>query len=116
MALTTDPNVTFIRGNGRNLSPVITDGFLSQLPRPLLVVEDADHSYETTSAVLKFFHPHLRRGEYIVVEDGITSPGVRQALIEFFQLHGNDYAVDPEYCDYFGYNATWCMNGFLRRE
>lgn len=111
-----DERVTYLRGSGRELAAVLSADFLGNLPRPLLVIEDADHEAITTLAVLNFFHPILRSGEYIVVEDGMSSPGPREALAEFFNAHGDEYEVDPDYCDFFGYNVTWCLNGFLRKR
>jgi cephalosporin hydroxylase len=108
--------VTFIEGDGRNLGSVFSDEFLKQLPRPLLVIEDADHSYVTTTAVLNFFHDRLQQDEYIIVEDVMTTPTeTGRALQEFLARHSTDYLVDRYYCDYFGTNVTWCVNGFLKR-
>ena len=50
--------VTFLEGDARNLKGVLPDTFLKKLPRPLLVIEDADHTYETSFPVLEFFHKH----------------------------------------------------------
>jgi cephalosporin hydroxylase/Flp pilus assembly protein TadD len=118
------PRLTFMEGDGQGLHKTLTPDFMNALPRPLLIVEDADHSYETSKSVLDFFHPYLHEGEYIVIEDGIISDIVRdasynsgphQALKQFFEQHKEDYEVDSQYCDYFGYNVTWCTNGFLRK-
>lgn len=119
------PHVTFMGGNPQQLNEVITADFLNSLPRPLLVIESGDQSYETSSAVLNFFHPHLRAGEYIVMENGImsdlqqdpnTNSGPHRALKQFFYLHPGEYDVDAAYTDHFGYNSTWCTNGFLRKK
>jgi len=116
--------VTFLEGNGRALAGAFPDDLLKQLPRPWLVIEDADHEYETTIAVLNFFHRWLEPGEYLVVEDGIISDlsqlpeggsGPHRALREFLTAHPEEYEVDGNYCDFFGDNVTWCTNGFLRR-
>jgi len=109
------PRVTFLEGSGRALADVFPADMLGSCPRPFLVIDDADHSYETSKAVLEYFHPHMRAGEYIVVEDGLTASGPRRALAEFLPAHSGQWAVDSHYCDFFGYNATWCVNGFLRR-
>ena len=118
------PRTTFMEGDGRHLEQTLPENFLRDLPRPWLVIEDADHEYATSIAVLKFFHPNLRAGEYIVVEDGIISDlsedaecnsGPHRALKEFLHTHPNDYAIDDEYCDFFGTNVTWATNGFLKR-
>ena len=118
------PRVTFLEGDGRALHKSLTPEFLAGLPRPWLVIEDADHAYETSSAALRFFHPLIQAGEYIVVEDGIISDltddedcnsGPHRALKEFLQQHPQEYEIDGDYCDFFGLNLTWCTNGFLKR-
>ena len=118
------PNITFMEGNGRMLERTLSPEFLENLPRPWLVIEDADHMYPTTLAVLKFFHPYILPDEYIVVEDGIISDlggdsecnsGPHRALKEFLANHENEYLVDARYCDFFGNNVTWNTNGCLRK-
>ncbi len=117
--------VTFLEADGRALGETLHPEFLQPLPRPWLVIEDADHAYETSSAVLAFFHPWLRPQEYIVIEDGIISDlgedpecnsGPHRALKEFLTQHRQQYEIDGDYCDFFGYNLTWCTNGFLRKS
>lgn len=117
--------VTFMEANGRDLGSTISKEWLESLPRPLLVIEDADHSYETSIEVLNFFHSHVRGEEYIVIEDGIISDltndqncnsGPHRALKEFLAKHPGEYDIDQKYADYFGYNYTWCSNGFLRKK
>ncbi|MFZ4507904.1 MAG: CmcI family methyltransferase [Fimbriimonas sp.] len=110
-----DPQITYHQGSGRELASLFTPERLAKLPHPLLVIDDADHQRQTTSAILEFFHPHMHSGDYFVIEDGLTAEGTRQALEAFFDDHFADYMVDPEYCDFYGYNATWCVNGFLKR-
>ena len=118
------PRVTYMEGNGRALPEILTPDFINSLPRPLLVIEDADHTYETSKHVLEFFHPYLKREEYIVIEDGIISDleqdtsynsGPHKALKKFLSEHEDEYEIDSSYCDYFGYNITWCTNGFLKK-
>ncbi len=116
--------VTFMEGNGRKLKNILSSDWINQLPRPLLVIEDADHTYETSHAVLNFFHPYLQLGDYIIIEDGIISDltqdatynsGPHRALKQFLSQYQADYEIDQDYCDFFGYNLTWCTNGFLKR-
>lgn len=120
----THPRVTFIEGDGRDLAESFSPQFLSGLPRPLLVIEDADHSYQTSKAVLDFFHPYLNPDEYIIIEDGIISDiikdasyssGPHKALKQFLSEHQGEYEIDGEYCDFFGYNLTWGTNGYLKK-
>lgn len=118
------PRVKFLEGDGRNLADTLGPQKLASLPRPWLVIEDADHSCETSGQVLQFFHPHLDAGDYIVVEDGIISDlnndpecnsGPHRALKEFLALHDAEYEIDASYCDFFGYNLTWNTNGYLKK-
>lgn len=121
------PKISFLRGNGRQLENTLTEDFLTGLPRPWLVIDDADHHYETTLAILRFFHRHLQVGEYILVEDGIVDSfedahryahfdgGPNRALSEFMAAHPYEYRLDTNYCDFFGYNVTWNTNGYLKR-
>lgn len=118
-----DPMVTFLEGDGRKLELTWNDQFLTSAPRPWFIVEDADHSYETSIAVLKFFDRWLRPDEYIVIEDGIITDmiapgklsGPHQALKEFLAARHETYEIAAEYADFFGYNVTWATNGFLKR-
>ncbi|MBM3834027.1 MAG: hypothetical protein FJ403_12305 [Verrucomicrobia bacterium] len=116
--------VTFLEGDGRALASVFSKEFLAELARPCLVIDDADHAYETSFHILEFFHPFMEVGEYMVIEDGIisdtsqnmaSSSGPHLALKEFLGRHRGAYEIDSDYCDYFGYNFTWCTNGFLKR-
>ncbi|MCA1990568.1 MAG: class I SAM-dependent methyltransferase [Coleofasciculus sp. S288] len=118
------PRVTFLEGDGEALHETFSAEFLNSLPRPWLIIEDAAHTYEISKAVLDFFHPYLKEGEYIIIEDGIISDivqdsahrsGPHQALKAFLAEHRGEYEIDGEYCDFFGYNVTWGTNGFLRK-
>ena len=119
------PGVTFVEGDGRDLSGTWTREWLAALPRPLLVIEDADHFYDTTAAVLEYLRPIMSPGEMIVVEDGILNAmrvehlyngGPVRAVAEFLLRHGDSWEIDRRYCDFFGHNVTWNTDGFLRRR
>lgn len=119
-----DPRITFHRGDARNLSATLEDAFLARLRHPWLVVEDADHHRATTLAVLCFFDRHLVLGDYIVVEDGILTDmrvaadydgGPLRAIREFLAGAPGRYEIDRRFCDYFGRNVTWAVDGWLRR-
>jgi cephalosporin hydroxylase len=119
-----DPSVHFLMGDARALGSTLPSSFMNVIQRPLLVVEDSSHLASTTGAVLDFFDPWLRSGEYIVIEDGILSDmrvaamyegGPLRAINEFLERRPGRYEVDQAYCDYFGRNVTWNVNGYLRR-
>lgn len=115
------PNVRFLRGNALNLGDVLD---MQSIARPLLVVEDSNHFARTTAAVLDFFDRWLQRDEYIVIEDGILTAmraadaydgGPLRAIHEFLARTNGRYEIDRTLCDYFGTNATWNVDGWLRR-
>jgi cephalosporin hydroxylase len=121
------PGVKFHKGDGRALSNTLPPSLLSALPRPIMIIEDADHRPKTTLAVLEFFDRWLSPGEYVIIEDGIVDDlfdkermaelegGPRPAIEEFLRAHGANYEIDARFCDYFGPNMTWNVNGYLRR-
>lgn len=115
------PNVRFLAGNALRLADVLD---MQSIERPLLVVEDSNHFARTTAAVLDFFDGWLQRGEYIVIEDGILTAmraadaydgGPLRAIHEFLARTNGRYEIDRTLCDYFGTNATWNVDGWLRR-
>lgn len=112
----------FIVGDANSLELVFSKNFFeNEVVRPLLVVDDGSHNRDDIVAVLRFFHPHLRCGDYVVVEDGRTASdaahggGPKAALAEFLATCGDGYEIDRTYCDFFGENATWNMDGWLKR-
>jgi cephalosporin hydroxylase len=118
------PNVTFHKGDANQLGGSLSADFMLSLERPLLVIEDSLHEMTTSLAVLNFFHNWLVTGEYIIVEDGIITDmagpescagGPRAAVEHFLADHAAEYTVDARYCDWWGQNVTWNVNGFLRR-
>lgn len=120
------PRVSFHRGDGQRLDDVINHETVTGWARPLLVVEDADHSYETSASVLRFFDAHLKPGDWMVIEDGNLSDlyptlypggtsGPHMALREFLADANGRYRIATELCDFFAYNGTANSNGFLER-
>lgn len=117
-------DVRLLRGDANDLAPTLTPDLLATLARPWLVIEDASHKYDATLAVLRFFDPLLKSGEYIVVEDGtVTEMGVdarfdggpMRAISEFLRDRGDAYEIDTRYCDQYGRNVTGNPNGYLRK-
>lgn len=120
----TDKRIEFRQGNSKDLGAVLSRQEMLDIPRPLLVIDDASHRYDATLATMRFFDPWMRPGEYFAIEDGIVASmgaaerydgGPNRAVEEFLSDTGGRYEIDPGYCDYFGYNVTWNTNGFLRR-
>ncbi|WP_417875142.1 CmcI family methyltransferase [Xanthomarina gelatinilytica] len=89
----------------------------------ILIIEDASHMYEDTIGVLNKFHSVVSKDSYFIVEDGIINElglenkyngGPLRAIREFMSLHP-EYVVDRKWCNMFGVNATFNVNGYLKK-
>jgi cephalosporin hydroxylase len=89
----------------------------------ILIIEDASHMYEDTIGVLNKFHSVVSKDSYFIVEDGIINElglekkydgGPLRAIREFLPRHP-EYIVDRKWCDMFGKNATFNVNGYLKK-
>jgi len=89
----------------------------------ILVIEDASHMYQDTLGAMKKFAPLVSKGSYLIVEDGIVNElgieknydgGPLRAIKEFMQ-NNMDFSIDRKWCDMFGKNATFNVNGYLKR-
>lgn len=89
----------------------------------ILVIEDASHTYEGTLGAIKKFAPIVSINSYLIVEDGIIdrlglsrqyNGGPIKAINEFMNKN-KEFIVDRKWCDFFGKNATFNVNGYLKR-
>ena len=106
------------------LGDVLTAARFATLPRPLMVIEDSAHTYAATRAAIGFFDRVLVAGEVLVIEDGILDElglsgahdgGPNRAVAEFMRDSPGRFEIMTDYCDYYGVNATYNPNGFLRK-
>jgi cephalosporin hydroxylase len=96
---------------------------LSEQPRPLLGIDDGDHTRESVLAVLRHFESSMQSGEYLIIEDGSAPDlglgarfdGGPVAAIREFLATGAPFEIDRRYCDFYGRNLTWNVDGYLRR-
>ena len=100
--------VRFIEGDCLAIETVFDREFLSSAPHPWLLVEDA---HVNVYGVLTHFHPHLRTGDYVIVEDSAE----KQGEIRRFLAQAPGYKVDTCYTDFFGRNATCAQDSILVR-
>ena len=89
----------------------------------ILVIDDASHLYEETFRSISKFAPLVTPGSYLIVEDGIVNElgmekeycgGPLKAIREFLESH-EDFIIDRKWCDFFGENATFNVNGYLKK-
>ncbi|XP_078375369.1 rhamnosyl O-methyltransferase-like [Oculina patagonica] len=125
------PDVEFVEGDLFHVEKCLPGDFLKSLPHPWFLMED---SHVNMTKVLEYFDAFLERGDYICIEDttpaapnqsgqglikelGYTEKGPAKLneLKKFLMDRSGRYHVDQRYTDLFGYNATWNMNGYLKR-
>lgn len=90
----------------------------------ILVIEDGSHMYEDVQATLIKFSPFITGNSYFIVEDGIVTElglekqfngGPQKAIREFLRQNSN-FSIDRNWCDFFGPNATFNVNGYLKKH
>lgn len=89
----------------------------------ILIIEDASHLYKDSLGILNKFCNLVSKDSYFIVEDGIINKlglekeyqgGPLKAIREFLPSHP-EYIVDRKWCDMFGKNATFNVNGYLKK-
>jgi cephalosporin hydroxylase len=117
-SLKNDSRIKLFTNGWESYDLKLTDGF-----NKILIIEDASHSYECTLGVLQKFGPIVSKDSYLIVEDGIVTElnmekqlngGPLKAIREFLPLN-SEFVVDSKWCDMFGKNATFNVNGYLKR-
>lgn len=90
----------------------------------ILVIEDGSHQYRDTLEAMEKFAPHVTPGSYLLVEDGIVTEmgvakdfdgGPQRAIRDFLAKH-TEFSIDRTYCDFFGPNVTFNVNGYLKKQ
>lgn len=90
----------------------------------ILVIDDSSHTYKNTLNVMNKFAPIVTPGSYLIVEDGIINElgmeneydgGPLRAIEEFLNIN-KDFEIDRRWCDFFGLNATFNVNGYLKKR
>jgi cephalosporin hydroxylase len=117
------PGVKFLRGDVYDLEHSELRPILDEIKRPLLVIEDSVHLFQSCLCALEFFDEYLVAGEYIIIEDGVVNDlgakayanGPNRAVAEFLERHQGDYVIDYNLCDTFGPNFTGNPNGYLKK-
>lgn len=94
-----------------------TDGFNN-----ILIIDDGSHTYDDVKNSLSKFNKLISKDSYFIVEDGVlTELGYKNynggplKAIEEFLGENSSFVIDREICDFFGKNATFNVNGFLKK-
>ena len=116
--------VEFIQADALSLKDSPLHDRLNSLPRPWLIIEDSAHTRDVTFAVMEYFMERMQPGEYLIIEDGVIEDqnanknyggGPNLAVHDFFLKYPETFYVDEHYNDFFGRNASFNPNGYLRK-
>ncbi|MDP2705009.1 MAG: CmcI family methyltransferase [Patescibacteria group bacterium] len=110
------PRITFFKNGWEGYDLKETKKFSK-----ILIIDDGSHMYEDVLSTLHKFASAVSVGSYYIIEDGIIDEigkkfngGPLRAIREFLPENKN-FEVDRTYCDMFGKNATFNVNGYLKK-
>lgn len=88
----------------------------------IIVIDDGSHTYEDVKNTLNKFKDIPSKDSYFIVEDGIIDElgyqgydGGQLRAIEEFITNNDNYVIDGKWCNFFGKNATFNVNGYLKK-
>jgi cephalosporin hydroxylase len=112
------PRIKRFLGGYNNYDINLTKGF-----KNIMVIDDGSHTYEDVNSVINIFKDIVSVGSYFIIEDGALDKiglgeqyngGPNRSIFEFLQNNTN-YIIDKNLCDFFGVNATFNTNGYLKK-
>lgn len=112
-----NPNIKRFLGGYQNYDLKNAEGF-----KNIMVIDDGSHTYEDVKDSLLKFNKLVNKNSYFIVEDGILTElgyngynGGPLRAIEEYLNQNNEFIIDTEICNLFGNNATFNVNGFLKK-
>lgn len=89
----------------------------------VLVVDDGSHQSTDVLEAFKKFNSVVTHGSYYIIEDGVlTDLGYNPAynggplkVMDEITNYNQDFIVDRKWCDFYGDNATFNPNGYLKK-
>ena len=90
----------------------------------VLVVDDGSHNSDDVLEAFKKFNSVVTDGSYYIIEDGVLSDlgynsgyngGPLQVMDEIIE-NNQDFTIDRKWCDFYGENATFNINGYLKKK
>lgn len=82
---------------------------LKNMSHPVLFIED---SHENLTGLLNLIDPFVTNEDFLIIEDTIDKPK-HDEMNEW--LKDKNYKVNDYYCDMWGYNGSWNLNGYLQK-
>ena len=89
----------------------------------IIVIDDGSHNSQDVLDAFKKFESLVTLNSYYIIEDGILSElgyndgydGGPLKVMDSILEYNNKFIIDRKWCDFFGHNATFNPNGFLKR-
>ena len=112
------PRIKLFEEGYQGYDPELAKGY-----QTVMIIEDGSHTYEDTLGAIQKFSSYVTLNSYLIVEDGIISElkmdkkfngGPLRAIDEFLGKH-DEYVIDRSWTDLFGKNATFNVNGYLKK-
>lgn len=91
--------------------------------KKILVIDDGSHMYNDVLNVFNKFKEVVSKDSYFIIEDGSLNylgwenkygGGPLKAINEFISENKN-FIIDRNWCDFFGENATFNPNGYIKK-
>jgi cephalosporin hydroxylase len=116
--ITEHPRIKRFLGGYENYDLNLTKDF-----QTVLVIDDGSHQYQDVLNAFKKFKNVVSLNSYYIIEDGVLSElgysdshnGGPLKAIDKIMVENTNYYIDRKWCDFFGENATFNPNGFLKK-
>jgi cephalosporin hydroxylase len=89
----------------------------------VLIIDDGSHTSKDIINAFNKFKNLINKGSYYIIEDGIVNlmglsnyfdGGPKDAIYEILK-NNTDFIIDKKYCNFFGENYTFNINGYLKK-
>jgi cephalosporin hydroxylase len=116
--ITEHPRIKRFLGGYKNYDLNLTKDF-----QTILVIDDGSHQYQDVLNAFEKFQNVVSLNSYYIIEDGVLSElgyskshnGGPLKAIDEIMVDNTNYYIDRKWCDFFGENATFNPNGFLKK-
>jgi cephalosporin hydroxylase len=112
------PRIELFNNGWENYDMTNTHGF-----ETILIIEDGSHFYKDTIGVLRKFKDIVSKNSYFIVEDGVIDElglkekydgGPTRAITEFLE-ENSEFRIEEKWCNFFGPNYTFNLDGYLKK-
>ena len=104
-----DSRIEFVEDDVQNIEALGRRLGFERLAHPWVVIEDV---HANTLGIMRDFWKYMACGDYLIIEDSVD----KQPAIEMFSREaGRQMRIDSRYTDWFGRNATCCIDSIITK-